>query len=85
MASACYHALFDPLAHRRYLITPTANESEVTLKKAAMEMLQLNRACSHALTHEQLHALLDEMKGLMEEHEAKARAVAGAAGAAATV
>jgi NAD(P)-dependent dehydrogenase (short-subunit alcohol dehydrogenase family) len=84
VASACYHALFDPLPHRRYLITPDANESVATLKKAAMEMLQLNRACSHALTHEQLHALLDEMKGLMEEHEAKARAVAGDAGAAAT-
>jgi NAD(P)-dependent dehydrogenase (short-subunit alcohol dehydrogenase family) len=70
VAEACFHALFDPHPHRRYLITPDENEALVTLKKAAMELLQMNRASSHRQTHERLHALLDEVAALMQEQEA---------------
>jgi NAD(P)-dependent dehydrogenase (short-subunit alcohol dehydrogenase family) len=69
VAEACYHALFDGAPHRRYLVTPDAQESLMTLRQAAMELLQLNRAASHPSTHEELHALLDEVTGLMHEQE----------------
>jgi NAD(P)-dependent dehydrogenase (short-subunit alcohol dehydrogenase family) len=79
VAQACVHALFDPRPHRRYLITPNEDEALWTLKKATMELLQLNRAASHARTHEQLHALIDEVAALMGEQERQTEA--GAAGA----
>ena len=69
VAEACHHALFDPNPHRRYLVTPDADEALTTLRQAAMELLQLNRAASHPRSHEELHALLDEMTTLMHEQE----------------
>lgn len=69
VAEACYHALFDANPHHRYLITPDEEEALMTLKKAALELLQLNRAASHPRSHEELHALLDEVTTLMHEQE----------------
>jgi len=69
VAEACYHALFDASAHRRYLVTPDVEESLWTLRQATMELLQLNRAASHPCSHEELHALLDEVAALMREQE----------------
>lgn len=69
VAEACYRALFDPNPHRRYLVTPDAEESLMTLRQAAMELLQLNRAASHPCSHEELHALLDDATALMHEQE----------------
>ncbi len=76
VAETCFHALFDATAHRRYLVTPDAEESLVTLKQSAMELLQLNRAASHPCSHEELHALLDEGAALMREQEGPADASA---------
>jgi len=69
VADACHHALFDRAPHRRYLVTPDAEESLLTLRQAAMELLQLNRAASHPCSHEELHALLDEVTALRHEQE----------------
>ncbi len=76
VAEACYRALFDANPHRRYLVTPDADESLMTLRKAAMELLQLNRAAPHPSSHEELHALLDQMAALMHEQERPAEATA---------
>jgi len=57
-------------------VTPAADESLMTLRKAAMELLQLNRAASHPCSHEDLHALLDEVTALMHEQERPAEATA---------
>ncbi len=76
VASVCYHALFDPNPHRRYLVTPDADESLMTLRQAAMELLELNRAASHPCSHEELHALLDEATAPMHEQEGAAAASA---------
>jgi short-subunit dehydrogenase len=64
VAQACYDALFDPNPHRRYLVTPNEDEAVTTLQKAAMEMVQLNRAASHPRSLPQLHALLDEVDAM---------------------
>jgi len=69
VAEACYRALFDANAHRRYLVTPDAEESLWTLRQATLELLQLNRAASHPCSHEELHALLDEVTALVQEQE----------------
>lgn len=76
VAEACYRALFDANPHRRYLVTPDADESLRTLRQAAMELLQLHRAASHPCSHEELHALLDEVTALMHEQERPAKATA---------
>jgi len=76
VAEVCYHALFDPTPHRCYLVTPDAEESLMTLRQAAAELLELNRAASHPCSHEELHALLDEGAALMREQEGPADASA---------
>ena len=65
VARACYEALFDPAPLRRYLITPNENEAHVTLKKAALELVQLNQYTPYRHTTSGLYALIDEVTEML--------------------
>jgi hypothetical protein len=43
-------------------VTPNEEEALMTLQKAVIEVVELNRAASHPRSLAQLHALLDEVE-----------------------
>lgn len=54
VAKAVFHALFDPNPRVRYLVTSTRHETEVAIKKAIIELLQLNNNYGYSYTIEEL-------------------------------
>jgi NAD(P)-dependent dehydrogenase (short-subunit alcohol dehydrogenase family) len=60
VAMAVEHALFDPRPKRRYLVVPTLDQAERTIRKQIEQLVQLNEG--HALSFDRatLVAMLDE-------------------------
>ena len=54
VAKAVFHTLFSPNPRVRYLVTSTRHETEVAIKKAIIELLQLNNTHGYSYTIEEL-------------------------------
>ncbi|MEE4163824.1 MAG: SDR family oxidoreductase [Woeseiaceae bacterium] len=61
IADAVQDILESPEPRRRYMIVGTRDSAESTVRKAMLEMLQLNDGQPHSLTREELVAMLDEL------------------------
>ncbi len=59
VAEAVEHALFDERPKRRYMVTPTQREAEITITKAIEELVQLNEDHAHSYDREALVQMLD--------------------------
>lgn len=60
VAEAFMHALFSDVPLRRYMVVPNQREAEVTIRKAAEELVQLNAWGSYRYDRDQLVEMLDE-------------------------
>ena len=61
VAEAVYHALFDPNPKIRYLTTSIALETEKTIKKIIIELLQLNKDNKFSYSCEELVRMIREL------------------------
>jgi NAD(P)-dependent dehydrogenase (short-subunit alcohol dehydrogenase family) len=61
VAEAVYHALFDENPKMRYMVVPNERQAEITVKKAMMEMVQLNQDQPYTYDRDALIAMLDEL------------------------
>jgi NAD(P)-dependent dehydrogenase (short-subunit alcohol dehydrogenase family) len=73
VADAVKLALFEPEPRRRYMVVPNEQEAQVTIRKAAEELVQLNEGHAYTYDRAALIAILDEALA-----KARPRVVAGA-------
>jgi len=59
VSAAVVHALFDPRPQRRYMVTPSQGEAEITIQKAIEETVQLNQNHAFSFDRDQLVQMLD--------------------------
>ncbi|ANO51238.1 SDR family oxidoreductase [Woeseia oceani] len=59
VSAAVAHALFATHPKRRYMVTATKREAEITIQKAIEEVVQLNQDHAHSFDREQLLQMLD--------------------------
>ncbi|MEQ8207482.1 MAG: SDR family NAD(P)-dependent oxidoreductase, partial [Woeseia sp.] len=59
VSAAVAHALFDPRPQRRYMVTPSQGEAEITIQKAIEETVQLNQNHAYSFDRDQLVQMLD--------------------------
>lgn len=59
VSAAVVHALFDPRPQRRYMVTPSQGEAEMTIQKAIEETVQLNQNNAYSFDRDQLVQMLD--------------------------
>ena len=67
VSAAVLHALFDEMPRRRYMVTPNAEEAEMTIKASLLRVLELNTDQPYSYDRDELVAILD---GLLAEMEA---------------
>lgn len=67
VAEAVHAALFEPDPQERYLVTPDEDEAHRTLRRAAWEMVRLNRSTPYRLSRSRLVTLLDEIDAARPE------------------
>jgi NAD(P)-dependent dehydrogenase (short-subunit alcohol dehydrogenase family) len=60
VSAAVMHFLFDDKPKRRYMVVPNQREAEVTIKKAILELVQLNESHAYSYDREALITMLDE-------------------------
>ncbi|HEY4211175.1 MAG TPA: SDR family NAD(P)-dependent oxidoreductase [Steroidobacteraceae bacterium] len=60
VAAAVEQALFEPKPKRRYLVAPTQNEAELTIRKQIEQLVQLNEGQSYTFDRAALIKMLDE-------------------------
>jgi NAD(P)-dependent dehydrogenase (short-subunit alcohol dehydrogenase family) len=60
VAMAVEHALLDPSPKRRYLVVPTQDQAERTIRKQIEQLVQLNEGHPHSFDRAKLVAMLDE-------------------------
>ena len=60
VAVAVERALFEPGPRRRYMVVPSRQEAEVTIRKAVQELVQLNEGHAYTYSRDQLVGMLDE-------------------------
>ena len=60
VSTALMHALSAEVAYRRYLVTPTAEQAERTIRSLIRELVELNQWEQRRLSRDELTAILDE-------------------------
>jgi len=60
VAEAALHALFDPSPKMRYMVVPAAGQAQATIRKAIMELVELNQGHEFSYDRETLITMLDE-------------------------
>jgi NAD(P)-dependent dehydrogenase (short-subunit alcohol dehydrogenase family) len=60
VAQAVLHALFDPNPKARYLVVPNQRQAESTIRKAILELVQLNEGHRFSYPRDSLVAMLDQ-------------------------
>jgi hypothetical protein len=60
VSDAVLHALFDENPKIRYMVVPTQQQAEWTIKKAIQELVQLNEGHKYSYDRDSLVKLLDE-------------------------
>jgi len=60
VAEAALHALFDPSPKMRYMVVPAAGQAQATIRKAIMELVELNQDQEFSYDRETLIKMLDE-------------------------
>jgi NAD(P)-dependent dehydrogenase (short-subunit alcohol dehydrogenase family) len=60
VADAVKLALFEPAPRRRYMVVPNEQEAQVTIRKAAEELVQLNEGHAYTYDRAALISILDE-------------------------
>ena len=60
MSAAFVHALFDEKPLMRYLVVPTAEQGETTIRQAITELVQLNEWGPYSFSRDELVKMLDE-------------------------
>ncbi|MEZ4587081.1 MAG: SDR family oxidoreductase [Gemmatimonadales bacterium] len=60
VAEAALHALFDPSPKMRYMVVPSAGQAQATIRKAIMELVELNQDQPFSYDRETLIKMLDE-------------------------
>jgi hypothetical protein len=61
VSEAFMHALFDDNPLRRYMVVPSAEEQEFTIRTKVNELVQLNEWGPYSYSRDQLVELLDEI------------------------